>query len=326
MFFKKYLRMFTLLLVIIPLNVLAIPKSLIAGGENIGIQVSLNGVSIAGTYEINGKNPAIDAGLKVGDLITSINGTKINNIDEMVNIINESTSKIEITFLRKEKEMKTSLEVINVDGVIKTGLYVKDNITGIGTLSFIDAETKRFGALGHEITSKNTNFLLEIKDGKIFESSVTTIERSEAGSPGAKNANFYSNNVLGSVSSNTTKGIFGTYTDTIENKKEYKVASNDEIKLGNAKILTVTSGNEVKEYNINILKLNDNSTTNKNILFEITDEELLSLTGGVVQGMSGSPIIQDDYIVGVVNYVIVDSPKRGYGVFITNMLEEMESD
>lgn len=326
MFFKKCLRTLALVLVIMPLNTLAIPTSLIAGGENIGIQISLNGVAIAGTYEINGKNPAIDAGLKVGDVITSINGTKINSIDGMVNIINNSNSKVEIGFMRKEKSMKTNLELINVDGVIKTGLYVKDSITGIGTLSFIDPDTKKFGALGHEITSKNTNYLLEIKDGKIFESSVTTIDRSEAGTPGAKNANFYTNNVLGNVSINTTKGIFGIYTDTLQNKKEYKVADNDEIELGSAKILTVTSGNEVKEYSINILKLNNDNSTNKNILFEITDEELLSLTGGVVQGMSGSPIIQNDYIVGVVNYVIVDSPERGYGVFITNMLEEMESE
>ena len=326
MFFKKCLRTLALVLVIMPLNTLAIPTSLIAGGENIGIQISLNGVAIAGTYEINGKNPAIDAGLKVGDVITSINGTKINSIDEMVNIINNSNSKVEIGFMRKEKSMKTNLELINVDGVIKTGLYVKDSITGIGTLSFIDPDTKKFGALGHEITSKNTNYLLEIKDGKIFESSVTRIDRSEAGTPGAKNANFYTNNVLGNVSLNTTKGIFGTYTDILQNKKEYKVADNDEIELGSAKILTVTSGNEVKEYSINILKLNNDNSTNKNILFEITDEELLSLTGGVVQGMSGSPIIQNDYIVGVVNYVIVDSPERGYGVFITNMLEKMESE
>lgn len=326
MFFKKCLRTLALVLVIMPLNALAIPTSLIASGENIGIEISLNGVAIAGTYEINGKNPAVDAGLKVGDVITSINDTKINSIDEMINVINNSNSKIEIGFMRKEKSMKTNLELININGVIKTGLYVKDSITGIGTLSFIDPNTKKFGALGHEITSKNTNFLLEIKDGKIFESSVTSIDRSEIGKPGAKNANFYSNNILGNVSLNTTKGIFGTYTNTLENRKEYKVASNDEIELGSAKILTVTNDNEVKEYDINILKLNNDNSTNKNILFEITDQELLSITGGVVQGMSGSPIIQNDYIVGVVNYVIVDSPERGYGVFITNMLEEMESD
>ena len=191
-------------------------------------------------------------------------------------------------------------------------------------MSFIDPTTKKFGALGHEITEQNTGLMLEVKKGTIFSSSVTKIDRSSNGVPGSKNALFYSDDIKGNILKNTHVGIFGNYTKEIPVKQAYKVATPEDIELGNAKILTVIDGTDVKEYNINILKLNKKDE-NKNILFEITDNELLSKTGGVVQGMSGSTMIQGDYIIGAVNYVVVDNPKRGYGIFITNMLEELES-
>lgn len=321
---RKYLQGILLALFLIPLPILAYPSTLVPGGENIGIGIHTNGVIIAGIYDINGIYPATDAGLKAGDIITSVDNNKISTIDEMIEIINKNTTNnLSIEYKRNNKLYNTTLKLQNTNGVIKTGLYVKDSVTGIGTLSFIDPTTKKFGALGHEITEQNTGLMLEVKNGTIFSSSVTKIERSSNGTPGSKNALFYSDDIKGNIVKNSHVGIFGNYIGDIPEKKAYKVASSEDIKLGNAKILTVLEGEEVKEYNINILKLNKKDD-NKNILFEITDNELLSKTGGVVQGMSGSTIIQDDYIIGAVNYVIVDNPKRGYGVFITNMLEELE--
>ena len=167
--------------------------------------------------------------------------------------------------------------------------------------------------------------LLEVKNGTIFSSSVTRIDRSSNGNPGSKNALFYSEDIKGTIFKNSHSGIFGTYTGTLPSKKEYLVAEPADIQLGEAKMLTVIEGETIEEYDIEILKLNKNDT-NKNILFEITDSQLLEHTGGVVQGMSGSTIIQGDYIIGAVNYVVVDNPNRGYGIFITNMLKEMESN
>lgn len=180
-------------------------------------------------------------------------------------------------------------------------------------------------AISHEIIESNTGQMLEVKDGKILKSTVTNIERSENGNPGSKNAKLDYDQVEGEISENTSSGIFGTYTSSLPDKKVYKVANPSDIKKGEAKILTVIGGEEVKEYKINILKINESDKNNKNILFEITDQELLEKTGGVVQGMSGSPIIQDDYIIGAVTHVVVDDPKKGYGIFITNMLEEGEN-
>lgn len=322
---KKYLQGFFLTLLLLPISVFAYPKTLLPGGENIGINIQTNGVIVAGIYEVNNEYPASKAGMKPGDIIVSVSNQKISNIDEMVELINQNqTDSIEIEYVRNDKTYQTVLELKNESGVIKTGLYVKDSIMGIGTLSFIDPKTKSFGALGHEIVEKNTGLLLEVKNGSIFSSSVTRIDRSSEGTPGSKNALFYQDDVKGTISKNTHSGIFGTYTEELPNKKEYKVAMPADIKLGEAKMLTVVSEEEVNEYAINILKLNE-SSDNKNILFEITDSELLEQTGGVVQGMSGSTIIQGDYIIGAVNYVLVDDPKKGYGIFITNMLDEMKS-
>ncbi len=323
MFFKRFKKVFItfLTLFIIPINTLAYSNYIIAGGENIGISINSKGVLIIGKYSINGKN--INNNLKNGDIITKINNKNINNIEDMTEILNNNDN-INITYIRDNKEYTIKLELINENGIIKTGLYVKDNITGIGTLSFIDPNTKLYGALGHEVAEKNTGIILEVKDGKIFESTVTSIDRSSSGNPGSKEAILDSNKINGTIEKNTTNGIFGKYTDTIPNKHKYKVANPDNIKLGKAKILTVINNKNIKEYDINIIRINKKDNNNKNILFEITDKELLNKTGGIVQGMSGSPIIQDNFIIGAVNHVIVDSPTNGYGIFITKMLEEAE--
>lgn len=329
MFFKKFksiILLFLLSFFIIPLNIQAYSDYIIASGENIGIKLNANGVMIVGTYKIDNENPSLDAGLEVGDMITSINNEEISNISEMINIINSSRNdSINIGYIRDNKEMSTDLKLYNDNGTYKTGLYVKDSISGIGTLTFIDPETKKFGALGHEITESSTGKILDITDGTIFESTVTGITPSSDGEPGEKNATFDSNSVNGEIYENTNKGIFGKYTNTINSKKKYKVATIKDIKLGNAKILTVLDGNKIGEYSINILKVSNTKDDIKNIIFEITDEDLLKKTNGIIQGMSGSPIIQNDYIVGAVTHVVVDNPHKGYGILITNMLEEAEN-
>ena len=328
MFFKKFKCLFLILLLsffIIPLNGLAYSDYIVASGENIGIKLSANGVMVVGTYKINDKNPGVDAGLKVGDMIISINDESISSISEMINMINDARSdSIQVGYVRNDEELTTSLELVKDKGTYKTGLYVKDSITGIGTLTFIDPETKLFGALGHEITESTSGKILEITDGEIFDSTATGITPSNDGDPGEKNATFDSDSVDGKVTKNTNKGIFGKYTNKISKENKYKVANFDDIKLGEAKILTVLDGDKIGEYEINIIKKSDTKDKVKNLIFEITDEDLLKKTNGIIQGMSGSPIIQGEYIIGAVTHVVVDNPHKGYGIIITNMLEEAE--
>lgn len=305
-------------------TILAYSSYIIPGGENIGIEINTNGIIIVGTYDINGVDYAKKAGILKGDIIKKIDNEEVTSIDDLANKLISSKEKIVLSIKRDNKNFDIELPVIHENGITKTGLYVKDTVTGIGTLSYIDPSTHIYGALGHEVMESNTEKVLDVKDGKIYSSNVTNIDRSEVGSPGSKNATL-DNNINGSILKNKKTGIYGKYTDVLPNKAKYKVANPNNIKLGKAEILTVLNDKEIKAYEINILKL-DNHDVNKNILFEITDKELLNKTGGVVQGMSGSPIIQNDYIIGAVTHVIVDDPKKGYGIFITNMLEDGERD
>ena len=328
----KKLKSLTLLLVIsltlIPSNVFAYSDYIIASGKNIGIELNATGIIIVGTYDVGTTSPAKDANLQTGDRIIKINDTKVKNISEMVKTIELLDNKdyIKVTYLRGSKEFNTNLHLIkDNDNVLKTGLYVKDSINGVGTLTFIDPNTKLYGALGHEIIEKTTGQKLEITSGKIYESTVTGIVRSSDGKPGEKNARYDSSKIYGSVKENTSSGIFGEYTSEIESDKLYKVANYEDIKTGEASILTVINNDNVQEFKINILKVNDRNNSNKNLLFEIIDENLLKLTGGIVQGMSGSPIIQDDYIIGAVTHVVIDDTSKGYGILITTMLEEAEN-
>lgn len=330
MFFKKIKTKIIIILltfVIIPTSSLAYSKEIIPGGENIGITLNSKGILIVGTYDINGSSPADKADIKSGDIITDIEGNKVNTIEEMANAINESNKEeINISYIRNNETKKTKLKLYkDENNIYKTGLFVKDSITGIGTLTFIDPNTKKFGALGHEIQEQSTGKILEIKDGKIFDSKVTGIIPSKDGNPGEKKAEYNANEIKGITNENTTQGIFGDYTEELPNKKTYKVANIENIKEGNAKILTVLKDKEIKEYDIEIIEVNKTNDKNKNFVFEITDKELLNQTNGIIQGMSGSPIIKDDYIIGAVTHVVVNDPHKGYGIFITNMLEEAEN-
>lgn len=321
---KKYLLSF-IFLFCFPLITCAYSDYIIASGQNIGISLNSDHVIIVGSYDVNGKNILNTSLLRIGDKLISINNKEIKSINDLQNIMNNlSSEKINITYERDNKRYNTEVTLFKEGNTYKTGLYVKDNIKGVGTLTFIDPETKIFGALGHEILEKTTKSKFDIDSGVIYYSEVTGIIKSTDGKPGEKNARNDSETIYGSVKENTHKGIFGIYTDEINENKLYKVAQNNEVYVGPAKILTVTEKDVVSEYEIKILNVNANADT-KNILFEVTDQSLLEKTGGIVQGMSGSPIIQNDNIVGAVNYVLVDDTKKGYGIFITNMLKEAEN-
>ena len=326
MFFKiiKKITLTLPLIFIIPLNIFAYSDYIIAGGDTIGIKLNTD-VMIVGSYEINGHNNLIESGLKNGDLILEINDNRIDNIDSMVNTIkNCNCDNLSITYKRDNKTFTTTLPLFYEEDNVLTGLYVKDSITGVGTLTYIDPNTKLFGVLGHEITDSNGNILIS-SSGSIFDSKVVSITRSSNGNPGEKNAILYNDNINGNILENSNKGIFGIYTNNITSDKLYKVATIDEIKLGNAKILTVIDNTDIEEFDINISSIKNTKNKLKNIEFEITDKNLIEKTGGIIQGMSGSPIIQEENIIGAVTHVVVDNPKKGYGILIVNMLEEAEN-
>lgn len=322
---KKFTKLLLLVYLFIPLSVFAIPDEVLVSGANIGIELRTKNLLIVGSYKIDGHNILTDSDLRIGDKIVKINDYEITSANMMQEVINKiGKDNIDITYMRNNETYKTNIRLYLEDGEYHTGLYVRESIRGVATLTYIDKDNKIFGALGHEILEKSTKSLFEADSGTIFYSEVTGINKGTDGNPGEKNAHSNSLDVYGTVTENTSSGIFGKYTKTLPNSKLYKVASPDEVKLGKAKILTVIKGDTVSEFDINIIRINPSSST-KNILFEVTDEELIEATGGIIQGMSGSPIIQDDKIIGAVNYVVVDRTNKGYGIFITTMLKEAEN-
>ena len=308
-----------------PLSILAYSNKVILGGENIGIHIDTKGILVIGFYQVNGKILKGNPEIMLGDEIIKVNDKYVNTIDELTTEIEKNivNNEVNLTIKRNDTLLSTTLPLEQVDGVYKTGLYVKDNITGIGTLTYIDPGTNIYGALGHEIIESNSKEIVEIKDGSIFRNSITSIDKSSIGNAGSKNAKYYFNNIYGNIFKNTNHGIFGNNDIILKDMELMKVGSSKDIKIGKASIFTVLDGEKVDEYTIEITNINETSDT-KNITFEITDKNLIEKTGGVVQGMSGSPIVQDNKIIGVVTHVIVDNPLSGYGLFITKMLEEGE--
>lgn len=309
-----------LILLILPINIFAYSDKIIPGGNTLGIEVKNDGVIVIGFYKVNGKFNKND--FKVGDVIVKVSGIDVASSDDLVRLIekNINDDKVNITIKRNDKFIDKTIILDKINGVYKTGLYVKDGVIGIGTLSYVDPETLIYGALGHEIIESTTNRLIEVKTGNIFKTKITSIDRSVSGVAGTKNAKFYTNIKYGDITKNTNKGIYGFYSKDISNLESLTVGKYEDIKLGSAYIRTVINNEEVKDYAIEIDRVNNNDV--KNIHFKIVDDELISKTGGIVQGMSGSPIIQNNMIIGAVTHVIVDKPSTGYGILITRMLEE----
>ena len=325
----KFKRIFiTLLFLLVPVSTaLAYSDEVIIGGQNIGIEVKTKGVLVIGLYKVNDEYVAKKSGITSGDYIIKVNNNDINSIDDFSNQINsdEDKNSIDITYKRDKKIYNSSLELYNDNGEYKTGLYVRDTVNGIGTLTLIDPVSRKFLALGHQILDSNTNTILDIDSGSIYYSYITGINKSNNGSPGEKEATSYIEDKYGTINSNTKMGIFGTYEKEIDTSSLIKIAKKEEVKIGKATILTSVEKDTIDEFDINIDSIDYNDEM-KNILFTITDKELLDKTGGIIQGMSGSPIIQNNKLVGAVTHVIVDDCKKGYGIFIINMLEKSEED
>lgn len=314
------------LILFLPIGVAAYSENIIPGGENIGLTINTDGLVVVGFYKVDGEFIGKET-LKIGDYILEIEGVSVESIKDMSYLIEDRVQegKVDIKIKRNKKEITTELTLIKEDNVYKTGLYVKEKVIGIGTLTYIDPVTKIYGSLGHEIIMSETEKSIEIKNGNIFESFVNSIDRSSRGSVGSKNASIYYDKALGNIIKNTSVGLFGIYTSRLPNKDLMKVVNFDEIALGQAYIYTNINGNTTKAYEINITNLDKSKIkTSKSLSFKIVDEELINSTGGVVQGMSGSPIIQNNKIIGAVTHVVVSSPIEGYGIFIRTMLEEGE--
>lgn len=312
---------FAFFIFLLPLYVFAYSKYIIPGGESIGININSDGLVVVGYYKV--KDSYINNNINIGDRIINIEGKNVSTINDMINILNDDKDIFNIRVIRNGKQLNERLKLVEDNNSFKSGLYIKDSVVGLGTLTYIDPYSKIYGSLGHEIMFSDTSSRVEVKNGNIFDSLITDIVKSRNGFVGTKKANIVFKSNIGTVLKNTTNGIYGFYTKKISNKNTLEVANYDEIKSGKAYILTVTNNDNINKYEINIIeKYNNKKDTPKSFGFEVTDKRLLSVTGGIVQGMSGSPIIQNNKIIGAVTNVVVDDVSLGYGISIITMLKE----
>ncbi|MBU6079607.1 MULTISPECIES: SpoIVB peptidase [Allobacillus] len=306
----------------------------IPGGQSVGVQLHTAGVVVAGFSEIetaDGKvSPAKQSGLQVGDIIIRVNQAKIENMSEFTSLLERMTKKsdtVELMIKRKENIFPVNLKPYEIDDELKLGLFIKDATAGIGTMTFYDPTFQKYGALGHRITDQHSKKPMDIYNGKIVQSQVTSINKGENGVPGEKKARFsMKDKSLGTIQKNSDYGIFGKVTKGAElfsEKEPIPVASSDEVKKGKAKIYTVVEGDEVESFDVEIVSSKPSKkAATKGMIIKVTDERLLKETGGIVQGMSGSPIIQDGKLVGAVTHVFLNDSKSGYGVHVEWMLNE----
>ena len=322
------------LLGIIPVKTTSIiqskPKKVSVSGESFGIKLYTDGVIIVGIRDVEtdkGKcNPAKEAGLEKGDIIIEINGKKVYSADSVTDILNDNNGKdYKITVKRNGnyKEFLLKPAYSSSQGCYKVGLWVRDSTAGVGTITYYDKSNNTVSALGHPITDVDTNEIMPILDGEAVRATVTKIYKSKAGEAGSLCCEF-TNDIIGTLKKNCQSGIYGKYTCTLKNTYEYEVASPNEIVRGPVQILCTIDSGKAKFYNAQISRISyRENKKGKNMVVKITDERLLEKTGGIVQGMSGSPIIQNEKLVGALTHVIVDSPEKGYAIFAQDMVDEL---
>ncbi|HEX7056108.1 MAG TPA: SpoIVB peptidase [Bacilli bacterium] len=320
------------------LKVNVIPDlKVIPGGQTIGVKIKSAGILVVGHHLVTvgqgqKTSPAEQADVRLGDLITKVDGVRINDVAKVADLVNAAgkrNGEMKLTILRNgteiERRIRPALDM--EERVYRLGVYIRDSAAGVGTLTFYAPEHGIYGALGHIITDLDTHTPIIPGGGEILNSSVTSISKSQNGSPGEKRAHLFNDQkVLGNIEKNTQFGIFGKMYHPPGNaayREALPVAFAEDVHNGPAQILTVIDGQKVEKFDIEIVHTSrQNTPTTRGIVIRITDPRLLNKTGGIVQGMSGSPIIQDGKIVGAVTHVLINDPKSGYGCYIEWMLQD----
>ena len=294
-------------------------EALIPVGQIIGLELGDDTVTVAAFDDVLGIR-AREAGLRIGDEIIQIDDRPINCAEDVRAALRECDEDVEITLLRGARRQEVEMIPVKTAEGPRLGIYLRQGIAGIGTVTFYDPETKLFGTLGHGVSDAK-GILLCMRRGSAYEATVQSVQRGKSGVPGQLKGCAASPEPIGTLLKNTPQGVFGK-CDTGWEGQPIPVASHDEIHTGKATIRSTVAGNAVREYSVEILKIYPKDRSDcRNLLLKVTDPDLLAATGGIVQGMSGSPIIQDGKLIGAVTHVLVNDPTMGYGIFIENMLE-----
>lgn len=314
-------------------------RILIPGGQSVGIKMNVKGVLVVGLEEIETEDsivsPGYTAGLEIGDIVTAVNGEEVQYAGDVSKIVNaakekKKNSSINIKVRRKDKELSFDLVPVKekTSGEYKIGLWVKEKIAGIGTMTFYDPKTNVIASLGHGIYESRTGTLLEAGKGELLRTEVKSIKEGHIGKPGEIRGIFYADDeAIGDVKKNSLYGIYakGKTPEKLNLARPIVMGYQDQIEEGDAYILTTIDGDTVEKFDIKITKVNRQSTPDsKSMEIEVVDDRLLKYCGGIVQGMSGSPIIQNNRLVGAVTHVFVNNPTKGYGIFAEWMVSEGE--
>ena len=310
-----------------------LPSSVIPLGQAVGIKLFAQGVLVVGLSDVTTDqglaSPAKACGIQKGDIITHINDTKVSSIEEVQTILQDlEGEEMRLRVVRNEKDQALSARAVqcSADGAYKLGAWIRDSMAGIGTLTFVDPDTGLFGTLGHGINDVDTSVLMKLQSGAITPASVAGVVKGMDGRPGELRGCFSSKQDLGTLFANTEQGVFGSLTSpSAFSGQPIPVAQPEEIHTGPATILSNVEGTTVEEFQVEIVKLHPNASDTRDLMLKVTDPRLLEKTGGIVQGMSGSPILQDGKLVGAVTHVLIDHADQGYGIFATHMLERAKT-
>ena len=304
-------------------------RTVIPVGRTVGIKLFSRGVMVVGLSDVatdcGSKSPARECGLKTGDIITHIDGAQVNSIEEVQDLLQSARgAEQELTLSRNGRHMEAQTAAVQcmTDGSYRLGAWIRDSMAGIGTVTYYDPATGTFACLGHGINDIDTQLLMPLQAGAVMGSTVVEVERGVKGDPGELHGRFVLDRDLGSLNANTNCGVFGTAAPGVFEGTPVEVAPAGAVKTGKATILANVDGDRVEEFEVEILRVYRLSgQDSRSMMLRVTDAELLARTGGIVQGMSGSPILQNGRLVGAVTHVLVNDPTCGYGIFAETMLD-----
>lgn len=298
-----------------------LPRELVPVGRAVGISVRTDGVMVSELSTLDGGkcSPARDAGIAPGDVIKMIDGHEITCAQDMMDALDEAGDTVTVRLSRDGDQRQVTVRPYRDESGAYLGVWVRDGLTGIGTVTYVDPGTGAFGALGHSIADSSTGTLVPLREGQILKARVTGVTKSKAGSPGQLGGTFDYTENLGTIEKNCQTGIFGRCSG-LDTDGCVPVAGRSEVKTGPATVISDASGQR-REYDIEITRIYTGDRDGRDMMIKVTDPDLIALTGGIVQGMSGSPILQSGKLVGAVTHVLINDPEKGYGVLVENMLK-----